>query len=36
VLHRADPSEARDESAQRLDHIGFFVESPERVDEWQR
>ncbi len=34
ALHRADPQRSRDESAQRLDHIGFFVESPDRVDEW--
>lgn len=34
ALHQADPQRSRDESAQRLDHIGFFVESPDRVDEW--
>ena len=34
ALHQADPEQSRDESSQRLDHIGFFVESPDRVDEW--
>jgi catechol 2,3-dioxygenase-like lactoylglutathione lyase family enzyme len=34
ALHQADPEHSRDESAQRLDHIGFLVESPDRVDEW--
>jgi len=34
ALHQADPAQARDEAAQRLDHIGFFMESAEDVDGW--
>jgi catechol 2,3-dioxygenase-like lactoylglutathione lyase family enzyme len=34
ALHQADPQQARDEAAQRLDHIGFFMESPADVDNW--
>ena len=37
VLNGCGPSEAdmqRDEASQRLDHIGFFLDSPESVDEW--
>ena len=33
ALHRVEKCE-RDRATQRLDHIGFFVESPEAVDEW--
>jgi catechol 2,3-dioxygenase-like lactoylglutathione lyase family enzyme len=33
ALHRALPGE-RNEQAQRLDHIGFFLASPEEVDRW--
>ncbi len=34
ALHQADPNAARDESVQRLDHIGFFLDSPDAVDQW--
>ena len=34
ALHQADPGRPRDEAAQRLDHIGFFVASPAEVDVW--
>lgn len=34
ALHQGDPDNKRIESNQRLDHIGFFVESPEDIDEW--
>lgn len=33
ALHRVEKCE-RNRASQRLDHIGFFVESPESVDEW--
>ena len=33
ALHRA-ATEERDEAAQRLDHIGFFLASPDAVDQW--
>lgn len=33
ALHRAGV-ESWDEAAQRLDHIGFFLATPENVDEW--
>ncbi|EKD73241.1 MAG: glyoxalase/bleomycin resistance protein/dioxygenase [uncultured bacterium] len=33
ALHRVEKCE-RNRASQRLDHIGFFVESPEAVDEW--
>jgi catechol 2,3-dioxygenase-like lactoylglutathione lyase family enzyme len=36
ALHQADPGTARDEVGQRLDHIGFFVASPDAVDAWYR
>jgi len=34
ALHQADPAQVRDEAAQRLDHIGFFMESAGDVDAW--
>ncbi len=34
ALHQAGPEAARDESVQRLDHIGFFLDNPESVDQW--
>jgi catechol 2,3-dioxygenase-like lactoylglutathione lyase family enzyme len=34
ALHRAAAEQQRDETTQRLDHIGFFVESAEEVDAW--
>ena len=34
ALHRAGPDQPRDETAQRLDHIGFVVESADDVDDW--
>ena len=34
ALHQAESNQQRDESTQRLDHIGFFVESEEEVDAW--
>ena len=34
ALHRANNDKVLDETAQRLDHIGFFVKSPEDVDAW--
>lgn len=35
ALHQAANAEkAWDEPSQRLDHIGFFLDSAERVDEW--
>lgn len=34
ALHQAEASQQRDESTQRLDHIGIFVASEEDVDEW--
>ncbi len=33
ALHRA-PAGEWDEATQRLDHIGFFLTSPEEVDQW--
>jgi catechol 2,3-dioxygenase-like lactoylglutathione lyase family enzyme len=33
ALHKA-PVGARDEATQRLDHIGFFLATPEDVDRW--
>ena len=30
ALHQAEPDIVRDEAAQRLDHIGFFVDSADR------
>jgi catechol 2,3-dioxygenase-like lactoylglutathione lyase family enzyme len=33
ALHRT-PAGERDEAAQRLDHIGFFLASAEAVDQW--
>jgi catechol 2,3-dioxygenase-like lactoylglutathione lyase family enzyme len=33
ALHRI-AVEAFDEAAQRLDHIGFFLSTPEAVDQW--
>jgi catechol 2,3-dioxygenase-like lactoylglutathione lyase family enzyme len=34
ALHQAEPEQVRDEATQRLDHIGFFVASPDAVDQW--
>ena len=34
ALHQASSTQARDELTQRLDHIGFFMDSAEEVDEW--
>lgn len=34
ALHQADPAQVRDETSQRLDHIGFFMEHAEDVDAW--
>ncbi|MEJ2393312.1 MAG: VOC family protein [Candidatus Thiodiazotropha sp.] len=33
ALHKA-PEGEWDEASQRLDHIGFFLASPEEVDQW--
>jgi catechol 2,3-dioxygenase-like lactoylglutathione lyase family enzyme len=33
ALHKAS-GETRDEAGQRLDHIGFFLSTPEAVDNW--
>ena len=33
ALHRVEKID-RERKTQRLDHIGFFVESPEAVDDW--
>ncbi|MCH9643891.1 MAG: VOC family protein [Gammaproteobacteria bacterium] len=33
ALHRAK-ADFSDKDSQRLDHIGFIIESPEKVDEW--
>ena len=33
ALHRVEKCE-RQRATQRLDHIGFFVESPDAVDQW--
>jgi catechol 2,3-dioxygenase-like lactoylglutathione lyase family enzyme len=34
ALHQAEPGMQRDEASQRLDHIGFFLDSAESVDQW--
>ncbi len=34
ALHKASTEHQRDEAGQRLDHIGFFVNSAEDVDRW--
>jgi len=34
ALHQAEADQQRDETTQRLDHIGFFAASAEDVDEW--
>ena len=34
ALHLASPDLERDEQGQRLDHIGFFLPTPEGVDTW--
>jgi catechol 2,3-dioxygenase-like lactoylglutathione lyase family enzyme len=34
ALHRASVDVQRSEAGQRLDHIGFFVATPEAVDAW--
>jgi catechol 2,3-dioxygenase-like lactoylglutathione lyase family enzyme len=34
ALHQADPETEREEGTQRLDHIGFFLDSAEDVDQW--
>ncbi len=34
ALHRAEAGAEWDESAQRLDHLGFFFATPEAVDQW--
>ena len=34
ALHQGDPDQARDEASQRLDHIGFFLDSADAVDAW--
>ena len=34
ALHAVEPDAPRDESGQRLDHLGFFVASAEAVDAW--
>lgn len=34
ALHQANPKLHRDETTQRLDHIGFFVNEAEEVDAW--
>jgi catechol 2,3-dioxygenase-like lactoylglutathione lyase family enzyme len=34
ALHQTDAERPRDDAAQRLDHIGFFVGSPAQVDAW--
>lgn len=36
ALHQTNPDRPRDESDQRLDHLGFFVASPTSVDDWYR
>lgn len=36
ALHRADADAPRREDVQRLDHIGFFMRTPEQVDDWYR
>jgi catechol 2,3-dioxygenase-like lactoylglutathione lyase family enzyme len=34
ALHQAETGMERDEATQRLDHIGFFLDSAEAVDHW--
>lgn len=34
ALHRSNNEHPLDETTQRLDHIGFFMKSPEDVDAW--
>ena len=34
ALHQAAPDLQRDEVSQRLDHIGFFLDSAAAVDQW--
>lgn len=34
ALHQAASGHQRDEAAQRLDHIGIFLKSPDDVDLW--
>jgi catechol 2,3-dioxygenase-like lactoylglutathione lyase family enzyme len=34
ALHQADGQVPREEVGQRLDHIGFFLDSAEAVDDW--
>ena len=34
ALHQAESGVERDEASQRLDHIGFFLETAESVDHW--
>lgn len=34
ALHQADPAQSRDETTQRLDHIGFFMKTADQVDDW--
>lgn len=34
ALHQAELGTQRDEASQRLDHIGFFLDSAESVDHW--
>ena len=36
ALHQAVTDHKRDEAAQRLDHIGIFLRSPDDVDLWYR
>ncbi|MGD2118741.1 MAG: VOC family protein [Chromatiales bacterium] len=34
ALHQAEAGQVCDESAQRLDHIGFFLRTADEVDAW--
>jgi len=34
ALHQAEADQEREEATQRLDHIGFFLETEEDVDHW--
>lgn len=34
ALHQAEAGAERQENEQRLDHIGFFMRTPEEVDRW--
>ena len=34
ALHQAETGMERDETTQRLDHIGFFLDSADAVDHW--